>query len=1208
MIKLRLVLLIALILVPLSSTSRSWPVNTFTFFISDLLGNDGEWQAAFEEAGRRWTDAATRFRIVTEEGAGVGYCTSEGNNSSRFSSTVCGDAFGSSTLAVASSWFVGDEITKVDISFNNAKNFDVYDGPGKFSAVDFRRVAVHELGHAMGLPHSSETEAIMFATSNDTFIPTFEDVTALRNLYGGETHSLQLAVDGPGVIRVSPSQDGTGVVVNNTFTVRNLSDVLDCLQPNCLLTIQDGLRLSITAEPNSGAEFSRWEGTSVTGPSVQLAPLAADRSLTAFFSVSGSGSGGTGAVDTDGDGVPDASDQFPNDSSESVDTDGDGIGNNTDSDDDGDGISDSDENRFGLNPLDPSDASQDLDGDGVSNLDEVNRGTDPTVSNRVDATRNGILEFKYAWFETSESQSSARISVHRISGSTGSVSVDYRTFNSGSARAGRDYSSSQGTLSWADGEVGVKTFEVSIFADSLAETEHDIGLELFGATNGAELGLNESVLVVRNDDLAGDGLALNGIVSANRLGAVNESDGQFVYEIGRFRGSDGQVSVSLTVEASTADESFDFLPVSQTVVWADGELGWKSVSIPIVDDEIEEGVESFVIRLAGDGGIFVREEFRSTVDIIDDETPTTQSYRFPRTFMYGVESTESFASHLLRATPEENIQLSILGFDDTSTEDDYVRRTDTFVWPTDAISRSYSIALTDDNVDESINGNRLETFFVVAATDTSFDNVVAVAGVGMLDREDTDLELDTDQDGLRDIEDIDDDNDSFRDWDDRFPLNPFESLDTDGDGIGNNDDFDDDGDGISDVDDAFPLDTTLTSCISNLTGSRRIASGQFIQLPIHGTCLMSSNGASLGIPTSATAATLNVTAVTPDAAGFVTVWPCGTRPNASNLNYVAGDVVPNGVIAPIGSNGSVCLYSQSATDMVVDVAGWFEGDAFVGATPQRLVDTRNGTGGLFTPIDSSGALSVSVTNISATKADGSATMIPSGTGAVSLNITVVNPATAGFITVYPCDVARPNASNLNFVAGQVVANGVIAPTSSSGDVCIYSSQQTDVIVDLAGWFPGNGFTPATPIRFVDTRDGTGTPATKLGPAGQLSVAMRGAMVPVNGNIAQIPQEASAVALNVTVVNPEAPGFVTVWPCSAARPNASNLNFVAGQVVPNNVVAPIGDQGNVCFFSSQNTDIIVDVSGYFTGVVGNQFVGATPKRFVDTRDGTGPIAQ
>jgi hypothetical protein len=158
---------------------------------------------------------------------------------------------------------------------------------------------------------------------------------------------------------------------------------------------------------------------------------------------------------------------------------------------------------------------------------------------------------------------------------------------------------------------------------------------------------------------------------------------------------------------------------------------------------------------------------------------------------------------------------------------------------------------------------------------------------------------------------------------------------------------------------------------------------------------------------------------------------------------------------------------------------------------------------------------------------------------------------------------------------------------------------------LAGWFPGNAFTAATPKRFVDTRDGTGAPVAKLGSSGQLSVAMRGAVIPVNGNDAQIPQDASAVALNVTVVNPEAAGFVTVWPCSAARPNASNLNFVAGQVVPNNVVAPIGDQGSVCFYSSQSTDIIVDVSGYFTGSAGNQFVGATPKRFVDTRSSLGP---
>lgn len=199
---------------------------------------------------------------------------------------------------------------------------------------------------------------------------------------------------------------------------------------------------------------------------------------------------------------------------------------------------------------------------------------------------------------------------------------------------------------------------------------------------------------------------------------------------------------------------------------------------------------------------------------------------------------------------------------------------------------------------------------------------------------------------------------------------------------------------------------------------------------------------------------------------------------------------------------------------------------------------------------------------------------------------------------------RPLASNVNYVAGQVVANGVIAAVSASGQVCLYSSVATDIIVDLAGWFPGDAFTGATPKRFVDTREFT----DKLNSSVYLPVAMQLALITVNGNDAQIPLSATAVALNVTVVNAEAAGFVTVWPCSSEYPNASSLNFVAGQTVANNVVAPIGDQGKVCFYSSQNADVIVDVSGYFMGESGNQFVGAAPKRFVDTRYGTGPAPQ
>jgi hypothetical protein len=224
---------------------------------------------------------------------------------------------------------------------------------------------------------------------------------------------------------------------------------------------------------------------------------------------------------------------------------------------------------------------------------------------------------------------------------------------------------------------------------------------------------------------------------------------------------------------------------------------------------------------------------------------------------------------------------------------------------------------------------------------------------------------------------------------------------------------------------------------------------------------------------------------------------------------------------------------------------------------------------------------------------------------------VVNPQAAGFITVYPCDVARPLSSNVNYSAGQVVANSVISPVSADGTVCIYSQSPSDIIVDLAGWLPTatpSSFTGVTPTRLIDTRDGTGGQQGKLFPLGQLSVAVHAAQVSVAGTTFSIPTTAKAAALNVTIVNPEAAGYATVWPCSAERPLASNLNFAAGDVVANNVIAPIDSNGEVCFYTNVASDIIVDIAGYFSGISANGFIGSTPKRFLDTRDGTGPRGQ
>ena len=78
-----------------------------------------------------------------------------------------------------------------------------------------------------------------------------------------------------------------------------------------------------------------------------------------------------------------------------------------------------------------------------------------------------------------------------------------------------------------------------------------------------------------------------------------------------------------------------------------------------------------------------------------------------------------------------------------------------------------------------------------------------------------------------------------------------------------------------------------------------------------------------GVPVDADAVMLNVTAVLPDAPGFLTVFPCGsTRPHASNVNYRPGDVIPNAVLAKIGTDGKICIYSLATTDIVIDVNGY----------------------------------------------------------------------------------------------------------------------------------------------------------------------------------------------------------------------------------------------------------------------------------------------
>ena len=182
-----------------------------------------------------------------------------------------------------------------------------------------------------------------------------------------------------------------------------------------------------------------------------------------------------------------------------------------------------------------------------------------------------------------------------------------------------------------------------------------------------------------------------------------------------------------------------------------------------------------------------------------------------------------------------------------------------------------------------------------------------------------------------------------------------------------------------------------------------------------------------GVPSTGVAAVaVNVTAVEPRSSGFVTVFAAGSgRPLASNLNVVADQIVPNLVIAGIGTGGAIDLYTSAATHLVVDVMGWFPtGGSLNATTPARLLDTRPAaptTDGI-----AAGGGQVHPGGIVRVPVAGRGGVPTTGASAVVVNVTAAEPRGSGFVTVYASGAPRPFASNLNVVAHQVVPNLVVA--------------------------------------------------------------------------------------------------------------------------------------------------------------------------------------
>ena len=349
----------------------------------------------------------------------------------------------------------------------------------------------------------------------------------------------------------------------------------------------------------------------------------------------------------------------------------------------------------------------------------------------------------------------------------------------------------------------------------------------------------------------------------------------------------------------------------------------------------------------------------------------------------------------------------------------------------------------------------------------------------------------------------------------------------------------------------------------------------------------------LGIPDDAVAITGNLTVTGQQASGFAAVTPVAVNfPATSTMNFPLGDTRANNVITPLGPNGGVGVVYRSGSagkkaHFILDVTGYYlnddTGQTYNTVDPVRVLDTRPGAGnvgGIVGPIPQDTNQTFQVAGVLG---------IPSNAEAITGNLTVTGQTAAGYLalTTDP-PVGVPTTSTLNFPLGDTRANGVTIKLSSTGKLTVYyktptSGKTTHVLLDVTGYYlddlAGARFIPLNPGRRMDTR--IVAPPEGLAGAFSANAARTLVIEPYEG----VPNNAVAIAGNLTVVGQTRGGFVAITTTATNDPTTSTLNFPLGDIRANGVVQPLAGSGSVglVYETSSNTGtthLILDLTGYF----------------------------
>ncbi|MFI5761807.1 hypothetical protein ACIA8F_12785 [Streptomyces sp. NPDC051563] len=345
------------------------------------------------------------------------------------------------------------------------------------------------------------------------------------------------------------------------------------------------------------------------------------------------------------------------------------------------------------------------------------------------------------------------------------------------------------------------------------------------------------------------------------------------------------------------------------------------------------------------------------------------------------------------------------------------------------------------------------------------------------------------------------------------------------------------------------------------------------------------------VPAGVRAVVLNVTVTNTTGPGHISVQSdkgLAETLQTSNVNYLAGQSVPNLVIANVGKDGFVHLFNGGweSVDLLADVTGYFtasEAGGYTALNPTRVLDTRERLGGR---VPDYGTIDVAIAGTG---------RVPKGATAVALNLTVTNPWQSGHLTAYPAGQLAPSTSSVNFAPEQTVANSVIVPVGADGKITVRNGSwmSTDVVIDVVGYYGADSqaaYVPASaPYRALDTRKDKWWSDRKSGPVPARSY------LPVYLPHDEDRDPIVGWVLNATVTNTTEVGFLSVaadhnqWSdykdgtaTAPERPVSSALNWTAGATVPNLVQTTIGQGMHVDLWNQgwKSVDMIVDVQGRY----------------------------